>query len=367
MLNYLKSTISISSYNGCTIGCKYCILSVLGNRTRVEKVADEKELVERLTKFRLYTKDIPISINNQTDPFLNQVVYKSTMKILENMEANKLTNPILLITKGYIDKNQAEELAKFNLNIIVLYTFSGISEKMENRDEEKQIQSMKNISEQKNIKLINYYRPVIEGINTDKKTIEHVVNIVTKYCKASIISGIRLNTFLSKVLEKCDINVPENYDPDHKVLLPETLERIKGTFKEIAPQYPTFKKTSCGISYILKRPDYNGHSARIYYCSPKCVSYPICIGTNKIGFCDSECPNYEICKKESEKEITEQEFKELLKVIGAEDAKFEILEHYIKLEGEYWQEEVSFLRHSTKKNVKADSLMKREDERLISM
>ena len=47
MLNYLKSSISISSYNGCTIGCKYCILSVLENRSKVEKVADEKELVKR--------------------------------------------------------------------------------------------------------------------------------------------------------------------------------------------------------------------------------------------------------------------------------------------------------------------------------
>ena len=44
MINYLKSSISISSYNGCTINCKYCILSSLGNRENVRKVEDEKEL-----------------------------------------------------------------------------------------------------------------------------------------------------------------------------------------------------------------------------------------------------------------------------------------------------------------------------------
>ena len=43
------------------------------------------------------------------------------------------------------------------------------------------------------------------------------------------------------------------------------------------------------------------------------VSYPICIGTNKIGFCNSDCPNFELCKKESQKTITENEFKNLLK------------------------------------------------------
>ncbi len=89
-------------------------------------------------------------------------------------------------------------------------------------------------------------------------------------------------------------------------------------------------------------------------------------GTNKIGFCTPECPNYLRCKEESKKQITKEEFKKLLEKIGASNAQFEILEHYIKLEGEYWQEEVSYLRHVTKKNIKADSLRKREDERLIS-
>lgn len=367
MLNYLKSSISISSYNGCTIGCKYCILSVLGNRTNVEKVSDEKELVNKLLSFRLYTKEIPISINNQTDPFLNSTIYESTLKILKNMEKLNMPNPVLLITKGYISEMQAEELSKLNLNIIILYTFSGISKQMENRNEELQIKSMENISRFKNIKLINYYRPVIEGINSDEKTIKHVANIVTKYCSASIISGIRLNSYLSNVLKKLNIEIPKNYDPDHKVLLPDTLEKIKSIFKQVKSEYPTFKKTSCGISFALSRPDYNGHSARIYYCNPSCISYPICIGNNKIGFCGKDCPNYSLCKAESEKQITPDEFRKLLAGIGLENVHFEILEHYIKLDGEYWQEEVSYLRHVTKKNIKADSLKKREDERLISM
>lgn len=37
MLNYLKSSISISSYDGCTIGCKYCILSGLNDRCNAKK------------------------------------------------------------------------------------------------------------------------------------------------------------------------------------------------------------------------------------------------------------------------------------------------------------------------------------------
>lgn len=365
MLNYLKSSISISSYDGCTIGCKYCILSGLGDRCTVKKISDEEELVEELLNFRLYTNEVPISINNQTDPLLNAQVFDSTMKILEIMEQKDVKNPIMIITKGYMTEERAKRLSKINLNITILYTFSGLSEKLENRNETSQIETMKILSKLQNIKLVNYYRPVIEGLNSDEETIRHVSCIVTKYCECSIVSGIRLNTHLKAVLENANIGIPDKYDPDHKVLLPETYKRIKDIFKKENKDYPMFKKTSCGISYLLKRPDYNGHSARIYYCNPTCVSYPICIGNSKIGFCDKDCPNFSICKQESNNQITANQFQGFLDKIDLK-GNFQIKDHYIKLDGTYWQEEVSYLRHISKKNIKADELLKREDEFLIS-
>ena len=68
----------------------------------------------------------------------------------------------MIITKGYIDEEKAERLSEINLNIIVLYTFSGLSERLENRDEKRQIETMETLSKLKNIKLVNYYRPVKE-------------------------------------------------------------------------------------------------------------------------------------------------------------------------------------------------------------
>lgn len=366
MLNYLKSSISISSYDGCNIGCKYCILSALGNRNKIKKVANEKELVEQLLNFRLYTTEVPISINNQTDPLLNEEVFLSTIKILNLLEQHNVTNPILIITKGYIKEQYLEKIGSIKLNIVILYTFSGLAGKMENRNELMQFETIKMLSKLDNVKLVHYYRPVIEGMNSDEETIKKIASIVTKYCKASIISGIRINTYLLEQFKKLNVELPEKYDPDHKILLPDTYNKILEIFKTENSKYPVFKKTSCGVSYVLNKPDYNGHSARIHYCNPSCVSYPICMGTNKIGFCNSNCPNYELCKKESEKKISEETVKKLLEKVGKSDRKFSIEEHYIKVEGEFWQEEISFMRHTTKKNFKADSLIKREDEYIIS-
>ena len=200
MINYLKSSISISSYNGCTINCKYCILSSLGNRENVRKVEDEKELVKKLLSLKLYSPEIPISVNNQTDPLLNKEIFNSTIKILKEMEKNEVPNPILIITKGYITEEQIKQIEKIDLNLIILYTFSGLSEKLENRNEKSQIETLKKLSKLQNCKLIYFYRPVIEGINSDKETIEHIAKIVTKYCRASIVSGILMINHLNLIL-----------------------------------------------------------------------------------------------------------------------------------------------------------------------
>ena len=310
----------------------------------------------------MYTEDIPISVNNQTEPFLNTAVTNSTLKILEEMEKHGMKNPVMLITKGYIDDKLAKRLSDFKLKIIVLYTFSGLSETFENRDEKRQIETMEILSRYKNIKLVNYYRPVIEGVNTDEKTIKHVTSIVTKYCSESIISGLRVNTNMRKIFKEIGITFPEILDYSHKYLEPDTFERIKKAFRKIDSDYPIFKKTSCGVAYAAGVTDYNGHSARIYYCNPSCISYPICIGKGRIGFCSPDCKNYFRCQEESKTKVTPEQIQKLLKHIGADGRKFIIEEHGIKLEGEYWQEEVSYIRHVTKKNVKADSLIKREDE-----
>ena len=68
-----------------------------------------------------------------------------------------------------------------------------------------------------------------------------------------------------------------------------------------------------------------------------------------------------------QKRKPKNEFKNLLKKIGKETNTFEIRENYIELHGTFWQEEVSYLRHICKKNIKADKLLKREDEFLLSL
>ena len=362
---YLKSSFSINSYDGCNIGCRYCILSTLENRNNLRKIADETKLVEELKNYKFYSKDIPITINNITDAFLNKKVFESTLTILKEIKAHGLTNPCVVISKGYIDEAEAKELEDLNMPVICLYTFSGLSEKLENRNEQKQIETIKRLSKIKNVTLLHYYRPIIEGINSDKETIDHVTSIVTKYFKGSIIAGVRINTHLKNVFTELGIPIPFKFDTEHKVLLNDTYNRVIQSFKEVAPDYPTFKKTSCGLGYVTGMADYNGHSGRIDYCSPSCPSYNICFSSGSIGFCSPDCKNYVNCKKSSEHKVTPEDVKKLLNVIG-KDREFEIKERVVYITGEFTQEEITFLRHNLKRNVKVDKTIRCNNEDKLS-
>lgn len=76
-IEYLKSSISISSYTGCSIGCKYCILSSLSNHNVIDKIYDEQELIINLLKHKYFVRNFtPITINNRTDPFLTPIIRK---------------------------------------------------------------------------------------------------------------------------------------------------------------------------------------------------------------------------------------------------------------------------------------------------
>ena len=365
MVMYLKSSFSINSYDGCNIGCKYCILSTLEDRNKLTKIADEKELVKELKEYKFYTPHIPITINNITDAFLNQKVFDSTLEILKEIKASNLKNPCVLISKGYLNQEQVDKLDDLNMNIVCLYTLSGLSEKLENRIEKRQIETIELLSKKKNIKLMHYYRPIIEGVNSDKETIKHIAKIAVKYFKGSIIAGIRINSHLKNVFKELNIDIPFKFDTEHKVILNDTYNRVLDTFKEIDPNYPCFKKTSCGVGYINQMADYNGHSGRIDYCSPQCPSYNICFAGGSIGFCNESCPNFARCKESSLAHISNNDVERLLNIIG-KDRVFEIKERVIHIEGDFTQEEITFLRHNLKRNVKVDKTIRCNNEDKLS-
>ena len=345
MILYLKSSISISAYTGCLIGCKYCILSTCRENNKIWKVIDENELIQKLSDYKYFVKDFtPITINNTSDPFLNNILKGSTIKLLNLIEQKRWKNPLILITKGYLSNKDIEILSKFNLNMYIFYTLSGLSEIMENKNLSTQIDTIEKLSTCKNIKLIHYWRPVIEGVNSDDKTIESVANLATKYFKASIISGIRVNSHIKDMFEKENIPMLISPDAEHKVILDKTFIKIYNKCKELNPKYSIFKKTSCCISYFENTIDYNGYALSKKNCS-------------------KNCPNYQNCSHA--KYPNKKDIDKLLHNFGI-DSKYSIEKDKICIKATLSQEDCSAIRHNLKIKVIPNKLIKSNSEDELS-
>lgn len=345
MILYLKSSISISAYTGCLIGCKYCILSTCRENNKIWKVVEEDKLIENLSRYKYFVENFtPITINNISDPFLNNLLKESTFKLLRLIESRGWTNPVILITKGYLTDKDIESLKKFNLNLYVFYTLSGLSEMLENRDLSAQVETIKKLSGCKNVKLIHYWRPVIEGVNSDDDTIETVAKLATKYFKASIVSGIRVNSHIKELFKKENIPLLISSNAEHKVILDKTYDKIYNRCKRENPNYPIFRKTSCCISYFENIIDYNGYalSKRM-----KCI----------------KCSNYEVCVSASMPSKTQ-----INKVLNDYkiDAKYSIENDVLYIETTLSQEDCSALRHNLKVKVIPNKLIKSNSEDKLS-
>lgn len=347
MIMYLKSSLSISSYSGCVINCKYCILSTYRDNNSINKECDENELCEKLFKSKFFVKDLtPISINNISDPFLNNILKKSTFKILDYLEDSKIQNPLILITKGYLSEQDLEKLSNYKCNIHIFYTYSGLSETMENRNKERQIDTIKHLSELKNIKLVHYWRPVIEGVNSSDEVIDELIFEVGKYFNISVISGIRLNTHLSDIFRANNIPINIKTDTEHKIIHNDTFDRIKNKILLSNSSASVFKKTSCAISYCNSLQDINGYSYDVKVCS-------------------KDCPNLENCTMGKEKPITTEHFNNLLSNISKKCA-FEIFDDHIIVNCTLTQEESSYLKHNTRRKIQADLIIKSNSEEVLS-
>lgn len=343
-LMYLKSSMSISAYAGCTINCKYCILSTYRENNHISKIMDEEKLCSDLFNSKYFVKNFTsISVNNVSDPFLNPILKKSTFKILNILEKEKIKNPILLITKAYLNQDEIEFINSKKLNIYILYTFSGLSKKYENRVLNMQYNTMKLLSNC-NKKIICYWRPVIEGVNSSKEIIESVAEVTCKYFDTFVVSGIRINSYLLKVFKLENIPIKIIPDYEHKVITEDTFNLIQSIIKKYNKNANIFKKTSCAISYLNGIPDYNNNYSD---------SSEICI----------HCHNKNKCI--NKRKLTSIEIESLLNKINC-ISTFTVTNDEIEYDGVLTQEECSYISQNSGYKIHPKAKIKSNSEDLLS-
>ncbi len=262
VIEYRKSGLSLNHIQGCPLDCAYCIRHTYGlwDQRVPRALMSDGEAVEELVNHRYFQPHVtPVQVlNRATDPFVPSV-RPHTFAVLEDLDARKLTNHVLVITRHSMKPDDAERLNQLkHLKVTLLFTYSGIDNKdVEPYPSHVAAESLKLMSapERRKYRTILYWRPLVPGLNDTDEHLEQAYALA-QHADATVFTGL---FYRDQIAEYYKANrLPEPYeDTARRKIVPETLERrVLSTF---ASPTPLFRKTSCAVAYSHGLPDYNGH------------------------------------------------------------------------------------------------------------
>ncbi|MGA3020559.1 MAG: radical SAM protein [Candidatus Micrarchaeales archaeon] len=330
IIKQLKSWLAINPIIGCPSECAYCYRqddNIFWVKEPVQ-IRTVEETLNNLLNHRFFLPNsTPIAICNMTtDPFFEKPK-KFIYELLSKLDDSGYTNSVGLITKQLITKDDIAFLESLsNININVFVTYSEMPKNIEPIGNERRKQSLKNLSDSK-IKTILYWRPIIEGQNTDEKRIKEVLDFGEKCADAFVISGLKISPNISASLEKQGVHLVGEFKSDHKKISDGSTSNILNFYKEEDISTPLFRRTSCAVSYLKNISDYNAH-----WSNPQKNCLDTCPASQKQSCSLAAKPKKEMIEFLLEKMDNRSEF--------------EINENYVGIKGRLTAEELTYLRHN---------------------
>ena len=350
---------------GCNGNCVYCFLGPQGWKNTTPHLRNsptenvfkylDKAYYKQLLGYQYVNSndynreqlgDIPVSIGNKTD-----MMFKSNRKYLEytlDLHNKKNTKrPIVIITKQKIDLNIIDTVKNYGFDVIFLYSIAFLPEDFEPNvpSYKARLESAKKVREKinkeniKNVRLIHYWRPITGFV---EECFENIFIQAKQIFDCSICLGLKIN---GEIYNSIKANHP---DLSESVLSKKDADDIKnGTeimepaFEELQKvarkhSYPVFQHTSCALSYVQEKADFNGSMWRENFCNnciqaqkKRCISF-------KMNWNKDNCISL------------------LNENAGTNNYSFK--EDCIKIDSTISQERINFLTHSIGKPVFSDSI-----------
>lgn len=278
-IEYLKSSLSVSNYVGCGLGCLYCSVQEF-SEDKAKKIMEPEEAVEALCNSPLLFKaKTPITLNNRTDP-MAPIIKQDTFEMMRILEERGYYNTKIIISKMELSEADLEFLEGLKSKVIYIVSYGGFDSSIEKVSNDIRIKTLQVLKKRKKVISLHYWRPIIKNINDSEECIETVLSNVKDACDGSIISGLRLNTNIYKKLSNIGAELSEwDGDTKHKYIAQSSIDKIIEIRNRNVPGYQIFRHTSCAISCYSNMGDYNFHYLNRNHCFDDCMNKNKC----KIG------------------------------------------------------------------------------------
>ncbi|MFH0246123.1 hypothetical protein ACGRHY_27740 [Streptomyces sp. HK10] len=170
-VEYRKSGLSLNHVVGCPLDCGYCVRHLFDNfeMKAPRALMSDEDAVAALVGHRYFRPHrTPLQVfNRATDPLL-PVVKPHTFNVLRLLDAQGLTNHVLIITRWRVEPEDCAVLNSFqNLRLTVLVTHSGITdERIEPVDSRIAAASLRTLYEHaERYRTVLYWRPIVPALN----------------------------------------------------------------------------------------------------------------------------------------------------------------------------------------------------------
>ena len=260
-----KSGLSLNHVIGCPLDCGYCVRHLFDNfAMKVPRaLMSDEQAVDLLVGHRFFQPHVtPVQLlNRATDPML-PAVKPHTFATLRLLDAHKLTNHVLVITRWRVTPEDCAVLNSFrNIKLTLLITHSGIDhEHVEPVDSAIAATSLRTAFEHaERYRTILYWRPIVPGLNDSDEHLSRALEL-SRYAHATVFTGLFYKDQIRAYYR--DHGFPEPYaEGARRKVFPEALEhRILGAAQSRpAGGSPLFRKTSCAVTYAHGVADFNGH------------------------------------------------------------------------------------------------------------
>lgn len=267
VVEYRKSGLSLNHIVGCPLDCAYCVRHLFDNfdMKQPHLVLDDEEAVEALVghwAFRAHITPIQL-FNRATDPLLPKVK-EHLHRTLRLLDERGLTNPLLVITRWKVEDDDVALFERLqNLKLTVLVTWSGIEDnRIEPVDSGIAEASLATLARgASRTKRLLYWRPVVAGLNDGPKTITKARELAN-LADATVFTGLFHRDQIREYLRSVGVADLYQSAPRRKIMPQDVEARILDAFQDM----PVFRKTSCGVAFAHRIPDYNGHFGIEHIC-----------------------------------------------------------------------------------------------------
>lgn len=240
---------------------------MVGNK--IERKVQPETVVEELLGNPLYEKNGWLILENYNDPGMN---WRQTVHLASLLTDAGHSGPMTFITKSGLPDVYARKLGELRergAKLIGIVSYPGLPEAIEPAPRKPRLDTMRRLKEQ-GIPVIVSLRPLIDGINLDKETVERVIEETHTFADFYIAGGLFVfRDWTSRTFEELGFPLAESYINDgYEVakVAPDNLHEIVARIaRESGKECAIMPHTSCSIAasatlhYGTKTPDRLAH------------------------------------------------------------------------------------------------------------